>query len=337
MKRAAFLFSLLIICLVVVQIASGQSGPKGDSKKSCPFAIAGLWRSDATSQNTPVFFSFSPEGTVMLMHHSEETLPQDFEILTAINYKLDSPDAPTRIEFIASRGNEFFQRGTTSLEIAEYSQDSFTTLDRASGAQTRWTRELTHRFFLTFAARGGASKQSGRVFVMWTALDGRKNEVNALGVQIVTDPEGKPQPVFGPIPAELYERLAEESDREKKTGKDETILMRLELNGAEFEKSHKVFETWDKYVKARALPKSDPYMNAMELIKNAVENLNPCRESLRLHKLNRAAIDEIAAKYDLPLRALEYIRAMRSKNDEMHVTDGAYPWGWRPAVHLPGQ
>jgi hypothetical protein len=172
---------------------------------------------------------------------------------------------------------------------------------------------------------------------MWTALDGRKNEVHALGVHISTDQEGKPQPVFGRVPAELYERLAEENESDKKSGKVETILMRFELTRAEFEKSHKVFEVWDKYVKDRTLPHNEPYMNGMELIKSAVGNLNLCRENLKLHKLTQTATDEIAAKFTPPQRALEYVRVMRKKNAEMHVTDADFPWGWRPAVQLPGQ
>jgi hypothetical protein len=337
MKRTVILSTLLFICLMAGQNATGQSGPKTDEKKPCPFSIAGLWRSDATSQNTPVFFSFSPEGAVLLMGHDAEALPQDFEILTTVSYKLDNPEAPKRIEFFADRGNDFFLKGTTSLNITEYDQDSFTTTNPASGKQTQWTREQTHRYFLTFAARGGPAERGGPAFVMWTALDGRKNEVHALGVHITTDQEGKPQPVFGTIPAELYERLSEDNDRDKKSGKAETIILRFELTGAEFEKSHKVFEVWDKYVRDRALPHNDPYANGMDLIKSAVGNLNPCREKLKLHKLTQTATDEIAAKFAPPERALEYVRVMRKKNVEMHVTDGDFPWGWRPAVQLPGQ
>jgi hypothetical protein len=337
MKRKVILSTLLFVCLTAGQIASGQSGPKTDEKKTCPFSIAGLWRSDATSENTPVFFSFSPEGAVLLMGHDAEALPQDFEILTTVSYKLDNPEAPRRIEFVADRGNDFFLKGTTSLDITEYDQGSFTTINPASGKQTRWTREQTHRYFLTFAARGGQTQQAGPAFVMWTALDGRKNEIHALGVHIIADQQGKPQPVFGPIPAELYERLAEERDRDKKIGKDETIIMRFELTGAEFEKSHKTFEVWDKYVKARALPHEDPYLNGMEFIKSAVGNLNPCREKIKLHKPTPTATAEIAAQFAPPRRALEYVRVMRKQNAEMHVTDGDCPWGWRPAVQLPGQ
>lgn len=337
MKRTAFLSSLLLTCLMAGPVAFGQSDPKAIDKKPCPFAIAGLWRSSATSQNTPIFFNFSPEGYVSLMGHAPDTPPDEFEIITTVNYVLDSAQAPKRIEFTADRGNDFFLKGVTSFKITEYDTNSFTTLNTESGERTLWNRELTHRYFLTFVARAGSAERGPATFVMWTALDGRKNEVHALGVQMVPDAEGKPKPAFGPIFEDMYVPLSETSEQDKKMGKEDVVIMRLELTGGEFEKSHKVFETWDNLLKDNKLPSNDPYTNTMELITKAVESINPCGENSKLQKLNRAASDEITAKHNPPQRAMEYIRAMRKKNDVVHVSDGAYPWGWKPTVQLPSQ
>lgn len=335
MKRTVFLSSLLFICLTAGHVASGQSGPKKIDKKPCPFAIAGLWRTDATSQNTPVFFNFSPEGFVALMGHTPETPPDEFEIITTVNYRLDNAEAPRQIEFVADRGNDFFLKGSTSFKITEYDADSFITLNTESGQQTRWNRELTHRYFLTFAARGGTAQQGGAAFVMWTVLDGRKNEVHALGIQMIPDLEGKLKPVFGHISEDVYDLLSETSEQDKKMGKEDVVIMRIELTRGEFEKSHKVFETWDNHVKDSKLPSNDPYINAMELIKKAVESINPCGDNFKLQKLSRAAADDLVVKHNAPQRAIEYIRAMRKQNDEVHITDGAFPWGWKPTVQLP--
>jgi hypothetical protein len=341
MKRAAFLYSLIFICLVGNSIALGQSEARldatPDAKKICTFSIIGMWKSEARPDTNSVLYSFSPDGWVTLLGSSADTLPQDFEMITAVTYKLDKPAAPKRIEFIAARGNDAFQRGITSMEITEYGDDSFTTLEPATGQKTRWDRVQTHLYFLTFAARSGAMPQGGPAFAMLTVMDGRKIEIEALGVQLTKDDAGKTLPVFGPIPAELYDQLTEESDKDKKTTKDENVFVRLELTQAEFETTHDIFQTWNKYVKAGKLPFGDPYMNGMEFIKKAAESLNQCSEKVKLRSLTQRERDEIVAKKDLPQFLLEYVRVMRKKNDELHVNNRMFPWQWRPMIQVSGQ
>src|SRR5689334_20124133 len=111
MKRVIILFSLACICLATARPTSGQMGAKSAGKKSCLFSIAGLWRSEVTAQTNSIFFDFSPEGYVTLMGHSAGLLPQDFEMLESVNYKLDPPTAPKTIEFTAAHGNDAFEPG----------------------------------------------------------------------------------------------------------------------------------------------------------------------------------------------------------------------------------
>jgi hypothetical protein len=330
MKRAVF--SLVFICLAAEGAAFGQS----DAKKVCPFSIVGLWRSDVTTQSNPIYFDFSPEGHVTLLGHSPGTLPQDFETITSVNYKLNKPHAPKKIEFITMRGNDIFQPGMTLLDVIEYSDDSFTTREPATGQQTRWVRERTHRYFLTLAARTGPLPHGGPAFAMWTRLDGRKSEIEALGIQLTTD-AGKTVPEFGPIPAELYDQIIEENEKEKKNNKEEIVIMRFELTQAEYEATHKIYEIWDKYVKSHKLPDADPYRNVLELLREAVEGLNQCGEKVKLYRLSQRERDEIVSKNKPPQQPLEYIRMTRKQNNELHVTDAMFPWGWRPLIQLPGQ
>jgi hypothetical protein len=229
MKRAVYLYFAVLICLAASPVASGQS----NAKKGCPFNINGTWKSDATPEGTPIIFSFSPEGHVTLFTPSSDALPQDFEVITSVTYKLDKPAAPKQIEFMAGRGNDIFQRGITWLKIIEQGDNNFTTLDPATGQKARWERLQTHLYFLTFAVRSGPLPQDVHAFAMWTSMDGRKTEIDALGVQMTKDDAGKTLPVFGPIPAEVYEKLSE-ADKDKKSDKDENVFMRLELTEAEF-------------------------------------------------------------------------------------------------------
>lgn len=336
MKRAAFLYSLILICLVANLVTFGQSNAKSSAKpdagRVCPFSIIGMWKSDATPEPNSIFFNFSPEGWVTLLGPSADTLPQDFEMIAEVNYKLDKPTAPKSIEFTATRGNDAFPRGVTLMEITEYSDNSFTTLDHASGQQARWVRVQTHLYFLTFAARPGPLPQGGPAFVMWTVLDGRKTEVEALGIQLTRDDAGKTIPAFGPIPAELYNHLTDESDKDKKGVKEENVFMRLELTEAEFETTHKIYQTWDGYVKMGKLPYDNQYLNGMEFIRKSAESLNQCGEKLKLLSLTERERDEILSKHAIPQFLFEYIRVMRKKNDEIHINNRVFPWQWRPMI-----
>lgn len=344
MKRAALSSlalssSVVAVCLAVSYLAFSQSNAKpakqAARRPACDFNITGLWRTDATSQSNPVYYDFSPEGWVVLLGFAQGALPQEFETITSVGYKLDKPSRPKAIEFMTTRGNDVFGQGMSLLKVLELGEDSFTTRNVATGEETRWTRELTHRYFLTFVARSGAPRVGGPAFVMWTAMDGRETRVDALGVLITKDAEGRPVPVFGPIPPEIYEQTREPGADEKKGKPEEIVTMRLELTGSDFQKNHKVFEEWDKSITNRTLPPEGPYPNAMEIIKKAADSLGPCGENIKLQKLDRTTADEINSKYSPPERPFEYIRLMRKKNYELHVPDKLFPWNWRPTIQVP--
>jgi hypothetical protein len=335
MKRAVFIYSLSLILLAAGSAAFGQSDGKSAGKR-CPFSIAGMWKMEGTTEMTRLFFDFSPEGHVTLMEHSSKALPQDFEMVESVNYKLDKPRAPKTIEFTASRGNDAFAPGVTLLDIVEYSDNSFTTREPASGKQTRWIREQTRRYFLTLAARANPISQAGPAFALLTVMDGRPPKVEALGVQLIKDDAGRPAPVFGPIPAELYDRIGEESEKEKKN-KEENVVLRCELTQTEFEAIHKEYETWNRYLKDRALPHADPYQNGMDFLRRVVEGLDQCGEKAGLHRPTQAERDEIVSKLDPHQRLSEYIKTMKKKNLELHVSDAVFPWQWRPMIKVSGQ
>lgn len=335
MKRAVFLYLLMFIFLATSSVAFSQS----DVKQVCPFNIEGMWRSDITTESTPVFFSFAKKGHVTLFTYSPNTLPQDFEVLTALSYRLNKPAAPKGIEFMTPRGNDIFKQGVTILNITEYGENNFTTQDPATEQKTRWERVQTHLYFLTFAARSAPSPLGGTTFVMWTMMDGRETKIEALGVQLTKDDTGKPLPVFGPIEAGLYNQLTEESDKDKdkKSNKDDNVFIRVEVTQAEFELTHDTYQTWEKYVKDHALPNSDPYLNGLEFVRKVAESFKPCGEKAKLQALTQHERDEIASKYTSPQRPFEYIKVMRKKNDELHVNNKLFPWGWRPMPQLQGQ
>lgn len=340
MKRIGFLYSLMFLCLMTGATAYGQS----EAKKACPFSIVGTWKAEGKTPN-PILFRFAPDGTVTLLSHSEAIPGADFETLAAVKYTLDKPAAPRRLDIIAERGNEVFGRGTTALNITEYGDDSFTTTHSVDGRRMHWVRAKTNRYFLTFAARStpvtGYSDDSsqhidprdgrpaqtiygGPAFAMWTKLDGRKTEVKTLGIYLLTEEGGRTTPVVGPVPADLQKQFAGESGRET------DVMIRLELSEAEYERTHKVYMTWEKRVRDKTLLYDEPYLNAMEFLRRTAESLNLCGERVKLHRLTWHQNDQIVSRYQLPQHPLEYIRDMRRKNDQLHVSDASFPTGWRP-------
>jgi hypothetical protein len=284
-----------------------------------------------------MLFNFSAEGWVVLLGPSPGALPQDFEMLGSVNYRLSTPASPKRLEFTASRGVEIFPTGTTSLDIIEYDNDSFTTVNPQLAHQTRWVREQTHRYFLTLAAgQSETSQHRGGAFAMWTTLDGRETKVETLGVQIIKGAEGKLAPVFGPIPPELSELIILEAESDKKSVNDQSAIIRIEITPAEFERTHKVFERWEKDAKAGRLQGDDPYVNGIEFLKRTVDRLDQCSHKLKLEQSNPKEPGQVVRK-DLRQQPIDYIRMIRKGNDTWHVPNSSFPWSWRPTVQLPGQ
>jgi hypothetical protein len=312
MKRPVVVCALpFIFSLWAGNVALGQSA----AGKACSFSIAGMWKVEGRTEADSLFYSFSTEGWVRVVSHSADALPREYEVMAEVKYVLDKPSAPRRVEFITERGNDAFPPGKTSLAVVEYDDENFVTENPETHDRSRWVRAQTHRYFLTFAARGPAES----AFAMWTTLDGRGTKIEALGLR--PENRGAATPVFGPVPEWLYHEFENEGD------KDSDLMLRLELSEAEFERSHKVFETWAEYARTSKLPHHDPYLNGMEFLKSAAENLNQCDEKLKLDATTGAA----TAQNSHP-QTLEYVRAMRKKNKNLHVTDGMFPSDWRPML-----
>ena len=358
MKYIGFLSAIFILTISGKTVSFGQSdsreAARRDSKSTagapqtngCTFTILGVWKSDATSETNPIYYSFSPTGWVTVLGHTAGALPEDFEMVSQAQYRLDKDGAPTRIEFTTKGKNESFASGTSSLEIIQYSDDSFTVADLKTGYRTRWDRVQARRYFLTLAARRGSAKAPGPVLAMWTTLDGRKTDAEALGVHLMSDEAGTTQVVFETLPTEVYSDFAVDAGSEpgvrdsttadvngKRSNSGESkVMIRVELTESEFERSHKIYQTWQRYVKIKALPNAEPYINTVEFLTRTVESLNQCGEKLRVSKPNMSMSGEPTAVAREHL--LEYIKQIRRKNDELHVTDATFPWMWRPSIEL---
>jgi hypothetical protein len=286
---------------------------------ACPLEVVGTWKLAGSSGSEARLVSFQPDGWANVLNGPGEQSPGD--IAAQVSYRLMPPQQPRRIEFQSRRGNDMFGAGTTSWEITSHNDDSFTALRTGStaGKQGYWMRVQTHRYFLTFAARSGAAGD-GAAFVMWTTLDGKKTQYDALGsVQ-----QGGGKAHFGKIPDAIARSFATQGDPTR------DVMMRIELNEAEYRRTREVHREWTR-APVRSPAGDDPDARALRLIEAMLLSVNRC--STRIQPSEALAIARAAgAQVQVaPSQPLEMVRTMRRTNDRRHVPDKAFPAGWKPA------
>lgn len=313
----------LVIALIAAAASERPSDAQGGDPR-CPVDVVGIWKPEITTESSPVFLSFAPDGWVSLLGGSAETRAQDFEVIAQVGYRVDGSSKPARVEFRAARGNDVFPPGASSWEIVHHDDDSFGVLNSQSGETSRWMRVQTHRYFLTFAVRTGTSDREGPELAMLTKLDGRRTDYEAMGVRRASTNGGGGAAVFGTIPAALARQFAVEQDN--KLG----LMLRVELNEAEYHRTHAVFEGWRQRLNERTLPADDPYRRLMQFFEALTARLNQCGEKLELTRSAEAPSAAAAGGRDSRERPAEFIRRLRTVNDLQHVADDRFPFVWEP-------
>jgi hypothetical protein len=270
----------------------------------CPIEIVGTWKAVAAE---PRLLSFSPNGWANVLGSSGEQRPVELDILAQVQYELVPRSQPPRIGFQARRGNDVFPSGNSSWEITAYTDESFSARSSSAddGEQSHWARVQTHRYFLTFAARGNST-----LFVMWTTLDGNIPVLEALGATT----QGT-EVRFGRIPQQITKEFVRQSER------TDDAMLRVELSEAEYRRTHRVFVSWDTLVGRDLLAREDPRRQALLLLDATLQNINRCGMKIR-------TVGETPATSTLP--ALDLIRSLGKLNDRAHVPDKAFPFRWQP-------
>jgi hypothetical protein len=282
----------------------------------CPLEVVGTWKlSDAAQVGSPLI-SFTRDGWANVLSGSAAGTPGD--ILAQVRYQLQPTRDPRRIEFQARRGNDVFPAGMSSWEITAHGDESFTArrTDAVDGAQSLWSRVQTHRYFLTFAARKDSTGRAAVAFVMWTTLDGRRMELDALG-RVLQGGEAR----FGRIPHEIAREFARQGDPAR------DVMMRMELNEAEYRRTREVYRSQQRLSNQAPAP-NDPDSQTLQLIDATLQSLNQCGARIRTADALAVAAVPTAA---LPRRPLELVRTLRKANDRQHVPDKAFPFVWKPA------
>jgi hypothetical protein len=303
--------------LLVPWLTFDASAAAPAAAAACPLEIVGTWQLSSSSELEPILLSFAPDGWASVLSGSGERRPTELDIVAQVLYepvsRRDSSRDIGRIEFRARRGNDIFSVGTSRWDIDAHTDESFSARrsDAAAGELSLWSRVQTRRYFLTFAARTDAA------FAMWTTLDGRRTDLEALGMTGQGAP-GDRKIRFGRVPLELAQSFARQSAR------DDDVMMRIELSEAEYRRTHRVLEAWDALVSRDLLARGSPQAQALEFLEATLQSVNLCRNRLRLADADSAAV------HDRPQHPLELVRQIRKINDRRHVNDKLFPFRWQP-------
>jgi hypothetical protein len=307
MKRTAILCSTLIILLAAGGSALGEEG-------SCSFNIVGTWRT-STSDYGAQLYRFAADGTVTALTESESGQSSKPREIAKATYKLDSPTSPRMISFTAEDSDGVFPKGVSSMEITFYDDASFTCV-KPGNAVSRWIRVDHNRYFVVLAARLGTFyDQSGPAFPSLIKIDGGKTQIDAVGLYAVKGKRG-----FGTVPPEVY------SEFMKEPSSDKDVMLRLEINGEQYERGLKVLRHWERRVREGALLYSKKgNLDNVLLVRQVAESLGQCSQKIKIYNLNYVYDDDwISNKYGAPFVPFHYFKELRRLNEALHVRDDIF-------------
>ena len=170
------------------------------------------------------------------------------------------------------------------------------------------------RYFMALAGRSGVfSDQSGSTFPALIRTDGPRTQVDAVGIYAAG---GKR--IFGRVPASSYNALMKEPRQVS------DVLLRLEINRAQYEQALKILRTWERRIREGALLYPDLSLNHMLMVKQVTESLNQCGEEscperIKLYRLDWGIEDEISDRNPVALVPFLYFKELRRLNESLHV------------------
>jgi hypothetical protein len=269
---------------------------------ACPLEVIGTWRLVSPDDPQPTLVTFGADGWANVVTVTGGGRPEDFDTMAQVRFQLVPRRDPKRIEFQTPRGNDLFPAGTSGWAITGYTDESFSSRrsDSDTGEQSAWSRLQTHRYFLTLATR-----DHDATFVMWTTLDGHRPVYEALG-----ETQQSAAAHFGLVPEDLMQAFVRESKRA------DEAMMRIELNEADYRRTHQVFESWSAVLSSNVLATGEADNQTLALLDAALQSVNRCGMKIRTAQEGRTPG--------------ELVRAIRKLNDRRHVPDKLFPSRWKP-------
>lgn len=309
MKAAIFLISWTFIFLAAGGAAFGQKG--------CELNVVGTWESASPGESKHTLYRFEPNGTVKVLSRSLSGQKVQEQEIARATYKLDNPKGSKIIEFTSASEGGIFAKGKTSIEIIEYDDAKLTAIKHGS-EPIRWVKVDPYRYFVVFAARLGSLRYGGPTFAMTIKTDGRQAQINTFGVHFIETPTiagPRTDKIVGAIPDEIRNEFMND------THTDSDTMLRIEVTPAEFERSLRLLQGWDKRAREHHLLYDVPYLNNIVFLEQLAKGLNNCSEKIRLYKLTWDVDDQVIAENNLTQVAFYYIKELRQLNESLHVKD----------------
>ena len=299
------------IITIFALILLAFTGAAFAQEKSCSFNLVGAWKVQISKTDARLY-TFDADGNMKVLAVSGTAEPK--EIATA-SYKIDDPAAPGVVSFKATGKNRIFGRVNAAMKVVSYDDVSLTCSIPGIGT-TRWTKVDPNRYFIVLTARTDEFyDHTGSAFPVLIKLSGGVPEINAVGIY---SDHGKAH--FGTVPPETYKDYLREARSESET------VLRLEINGAQYERGLQVVKEWQRRAREGALlyssPASSVTLNNVVLVKAVTETLNRCMDDVNLYKLDYIhPQDWLSDMYSPELLPFYYFKELRKLNEARHISE----------------
>lgn len=290
MKRA-LLLTLITLIVTTAGTALGQ--------ERCGLDLLGSWTTETAGGTV---YRFDKDTRVSVLSSANSTQ------IASGNYSLDQ-QAGT-LSFKSTTANPVFGRAAT-WKIVSYDETSV--ICELPNKQTvRWVRVEPGRYFMLLAARNDEFyDRSGSAFPVLIKQTGTDSQIDAVGTY-----SDNGVATFGKVPAGVYQDFM----REPKN--DSEVMLRLELNGPQYDRALVILKTWERRAREDALLyQTAPSLNNVLLVKAITETLDKCGPSkFKLYKLNYIHPEDwISDQYSPQFIPFYYFQELRRLNEADHV------------------
>jgi len=303
-----------IISLLALLLVGSTATALAQEQKKCPFNIIGTWKVQVSPTEARLYV-FESEGAVKVLKVSGGA---QTEIATG-KYELveDAVDLSRSVEFTSTGKGKIFGRAKSSMKVVNYDDSSITCEIPGVAGTTRWTREDPNRYFIVFVARQGEFyDKSGSAFPLLIKSSGTASTIDAVGIY-----SDHGSAVFGAVPASTYKDYLREARG------DSEVILRLEINPGQYERSLKIVKEWQRRASEHALlydkdssTTAPTPLNNLLVVKAVAETLNLCQNDFDMYKLDYAfPTDWITNQYSPEFVPFMFFKELKRRNEARHI------------------
>ena len=299
------------IIAIIALVLLAFTGTALAQAQTCSFNLVGTWKV-LVSRTDARLYTFGADGQMKVLTVSGTAEPKE---IASASYEVDQTMNPMLVSFTATGRNRIFGRLRASMKVVGYDDTSLTCAIPGMGT-TRWTKVDPNRYFIVLTARQNEFyDKTGSAFpVLIKVSVGGVPEINAVGIY---SDDGKQH--FGTVPPEAYKDYLREARG------DAEVVLRLEINGAQYERGLKIVKEWQRRAREDALLYRPPYayslaLNNVILVKAVTETLNQCSDDVHLYKLDYVhPADWLSDQYSPELIPFYYFKELRRMNEARHI------------------